>query len=227
MSIKTRAEIELLANDEYKDNTHNPFFTAAPMGYIKGYSKCQDALSSRILELERQLEEANSNFRILAPIAIMHQIENDKLKTQIESVTNVTLDGILNIIEEFKVKELPNRNEPYHHEAEIEAGLNHLEIFIKEKYQSHFKSIDEEFIIDEELKDDKVLPSEEGLISSGSVSTCNLEPKVTFTTDLWVGKVKIPVRTELDFSGLHTFQHEKLLKLAYKIYNVDKHLNGL
>lgn len=27
------------ANEEYKDNLHNPFFTAAPMGYIKGYNK--------------------------------------------------------------------------------------------------------------------------------------------------------------------------------------------
>jgi len=40
----------------------------------------------------------------------------------------------------------------------------------------------------------------------------NLEPKVTFTTDLWVGKVKIPVRTELDFNGLHSSQHEKNIK---------------
>jgi molecular chaperone GrpE (heat shock protein) len=112
MSIKTRSEIELLANDEYKDNIHNPFFTAAPMGYTKGYLKCQDVLSSRILELETQLEEANSNFRILAPIEIMHQIENNKLKTQIESLSKVTLNDILNIIEDFKVKELPNRNKP-------------------------------------------------------------------------------------------------------------------
>lgn len=227
MSIITRSEIELLANDEYKDNIHNPFFTAAPMGYIKGYSKCQDVLSSRILELEAQLEEANSNFRILAPIAIMHQIENDKLKAQIESVTNVTLNDVLNIIDEFKVKKLPNRNEPYHHEAEIEAGLNHLEIFIKGKYESNIEPIDKELIIDKELKDNNMPTCEEGLIGSGSVFTCDIKPKVTFTTDLWVGKVKIPVRTELDFNGVHSSQHEKIINIAYKIYNVDKHLNGL
>lgn len=40
--MKTRQEIEQLANEEYKDNLHNPFFTAAPMGYIKGYEQCQE-----------------------------------------------------------------------------------------------------------------------------------------------------------------------------------------
>lgn len=32
MKNKTREEIEQLANDEYKDNIHNPFFTDAPIG---------------------------------------------------------------------------------------------------------------------------------------------------------------------------------------------------
>jgi hypothetical protein len=40
--MKTREEIEKLANEEYKDNLHNPFFTAAPMGYIRGYTQCQE-----------------------------------------------------------------------------------------------------------------------------------------------------------------------------------------
>jgi hypothetical protein len=40
--MKIKEEIEKLANEEYKDNLHNPFFTAAPMGYIKGYTKCQE-----------------------------------------------------------------------------------------------------------------------------------------------------------------------------------------
>jgi|688.fasta_scaffold1001845_1 hypothetical protein len=43
-NMKTREEIEKLANEEYKDNLHNPFFTAAPMGYIKGYTKCQEEM---------------------------------------------------------------------------------------------------------------------------------------------------------------------------------------
>ena len=32
MKNKTREEIEQLANDEYKDNIHNPFFTAVQIG---------------------------------------------------------------------------------------------------------------------------------------------------------------------------------------------------
>lgn len=56
--------------------------------------------------------------------------------------------------------------------------------------------------------------------------TCNLEPKVTFKNELWVGKVSVPVKTELDFSGVHPLQHEKILEIAYKIYCVDKQVNG-
>jgi hypothetical protein len=37
------------------------------------------------------------------------------------------------LIEEFKEKELPNRNVPYHYESEIASGLKYFEIFIKEK----------------------------------------------------------------------------------------------
>ena len=64
-------------------------------------------------------------------------------------------------------------------------------------------------------------------ISDVSTSfTCDLEPKVTFINELWVGKVKVPVRTELDFSGVHPLQHEKILEIAHKIYCVDKQVNG-
>jgi hypothetical protein len=45
--MKTREEIEQLANEEYKDNLHNPFFTAAPMGYIKGYTQCQEDMADK------------------------------------------------------------------------------------------------------------------------------------------------------------------------------------
>ena len=47
--MKTRQEIEQLANEEYKDNLHNPFFTAAPMGYIKGYQQCQEDVDWELL----------------------------------------------------------------------------------------------------------------------------------------------------------------------------------
>jgi hypothetical protein len=85
--MKTQKEIAQLANEEYKDNLHNPFFTAAPMGYIKGYTKCQE-------------DQVND---------------------------------FLSMIEEYKEKELPNCNVPYHYEAEIAAGLNGLINFIKNK----------------------------------------------------------------------------------------------
>lgn len=45
--MKTKEEIEHLAKEEYKDNLHNPFFTAAPMGYIKGYTQCQEDMADK------------------------------------------------------------------------------------------------------------------------------------------------------------------------------------
>ena len=45
--MKTQEEIEQLAKEEYKDNLHNPFFTAAPMGYIKGYTQCQKDMANK------------------------------------------------------------------------------------------------------------------------------------------------------------------------------------
>ncbi len=48
--MKTRQEIEQLAQEEYKDNLHNPFFTAAPMGYIKGYTQCQEDMKKELYE---------------------------------------------------------------------------------------------------------------------------------------------------------------------------------
>ena len=64
-------------------------------------------------------------------------------------------------------------------------------------------------------------------ISDVSTSfNCDLEPKVTFINEIWVGKVKVPVKTELDFSGVHPLQHEKILEIVRKIYFVDKQVNG-
>jgi len=48
--MKTSQEISILANEEYKDNLHNPFFTAAPMGFIKGYSQCQKDMTKELYE---------------------------------------------------------------------------------------------------------------------------------------------------------------------------------
>lgn len=55
---------------------------------------------------------------------------------------------------------------------------------------------------------------------------CRTEPKVTFINELWIGKVKVPVKTELDFSNVHESQHEKVLKLAQQIYFKDRQING-
>ena len=42
-------------------------------------------------------------------------------------------NNFLSLIEEFKEKELPNKNVPYHYESEIASGLKYFEIFIKGK----------------------------------------------------------------------------------------------
>ena len=42
-------------------------------------------------------------------------------------------DNFLSLIEEYREKELPNRNIAYHYEAEISSGLNLLIEFIKNK----------------------------------------------------------------------------------------------
>jgi hypothetical protein len=55
-----------------------------------------------------------------------------------------------------------------------------------------------------------------------SFFTSNLKPKITFVNELWVGKVVIPVNTELDFSGVHPLQHQRVLEIANRIYNIDK-----
>lgn len=44
-----------------------------------------------------------------------------------------TIHNLLSIIEEYREKELPNRNKPFHYEAEISAGLDGLINFIKTK----------------------------------------------------------------------------------------------
>jgi len=40
---------------------------------------------------------------------------------------------IINLIEKFKVEQLPDRNNPYHFEAEIASGLKHFENWIQEQ----------------------------------------------------------------------------------------------
>jgi hypothetical protein len=47
-----------------------------------------------------------------------------------------SIQDFLKMIDEFREKELPNRNVPYHYEAEIASGLKHFEIFIKGKIKT-------------------------------------------------------------------------------------------
>lgn len=44
-----------------------------------------------------------------------------------------SINDFLNMIEEYKDKELPNCNKPYHYEAEIASGLESLINYIKNK----------------------------------------------------------------------------------------------
>lgn len=60
---------------------------------------------------------------------------------------------------------------------------------------------------------------------TGTSLTCDIEPKVTIESELWIGKVKVPVNTQLDFSEVHPSQREQILEIAYKLYCVDKQVN--
>lgn len=42
-----------------------------------------------------------------------------------------TIEEIIELIEKFKVEELPERNNPYHFEAEIVSGLKHFENWLQ------------------------------------------------------------------------------------------------
>jgi hypothetical protein len=55
--MKTQKEIEELAKEEYGDYLHNPFFTAAPMGYVKGYAQCQEDVKKKMYEFGKLVLE--------------------------------------------------------------------------------------------------------------------------------------------------------------------------
>ena len=73
------------------------------------------AIAERIKEEQKKHERSIPNW---------HEIAARKIYA--------TFD-ILSLIEEYREKELPNRNQPYHYEAEISSGLNFLIEFIKNK----------------------------------------------------------------------------------------------
>ena len=53
---------------------------------------------------------------------------------------------------------------------------------------------------------------------------CQAEAKVIFENELVVGKVRVPVKTELDFSNVSESQHEKILEFALQIYYKDRQI---
>ena len=57
---------------------------------------------------------------------------------------------------------------------------------------------------------------------TGNLYTLDLTPKVTFMNELWVGSVKVAINTEINFSGVHPLQHERVLDIVNKIYNINR-----
>ncbi len=78
----------------------------------------------------------------------------------------------------------------------------------------------------EEKKSNNPQNSTFNIVDNGDSLICNLESKITFINELWVGAIKIPVETTLDFSGVHISQQEKVLEIALKTYHKDKRVNG-
>jgi hypothetical protein len=111
-----------------------------PVGQLKRYVDCvgcdrkptQETLEEVALRLipykstAGLMDSFSGNMRVgFVKGAKWYQEQNKDKKYAIED--------FLNMIKEFEDKELPNRNQPYHYEAEIAAGLKHFELFIKGK----------------------------------------------------------------------------------------------
>jgi hypothetical protein len=62
-----------------------------------------------------------------------YTLENIAYRRGYEQCQEDMADNFLSLIEEYREKELPDRNVPYHYEAEISSGLNFLIQFIKNK----------------------------------------------------------------------------------------------
>lgn len=84
--MKTQEEIEKLAKEEYKDNLHNPFFTAAPMGYIKGYTQCQEDMvdTSKVTRFEVIDENGRAYTEHYCKVELSYQDDGRTLKVFIK-----------------------------------------------------------------------------------------------------------------------------------------------
>jgi hypothetical protein len=127
MSKQTAMQILFDRNQEIIDKLE---FTSNPMQveYRKALVSVNDDICTELLAMEKeQIEDAWINGKDEGDIAKRSYIAG-YTQCQEDMVNN-----FLSLIEEFKEKELPNRNMPYHYESEIASGLKYFEIFIKEK----------------------------------------------------------------------------------------------
>ena len=86
------------------------------------------------LEDNSVIEGIYENYKIIIPKEEPKQetLEGNPIHDDIHD-KKYSINDFFNMIEEYREKELPNRNVPYHYEAEIDSGLKYLIMFIKEK----------------------------------------------------------------------------------------------
>lgn len=68
--------------------------------------------------------------------------------------------------------------------------------------------------------------SEQFKINGSENLIYKFNPKVIFAQELQVGRISIPVKIELDLTGIEPSQHENVLRMAYHIYAKDTIVNG-
>jgi hypothetical protein len=105
--MKSKEEIEQLAEQKYFHvDGFEEEISEGKRHFIVGYTQCQEDMFQSSL------------------VNTLKRLYTDK---------KYTIEDFFNMIEEYREKELPNRNVPYHYEAEIDSGLKYLITFIKEK----------------------------------------------------------------------------------------------
>lgn len=85
------------------------------------------------MKTEEEIEQlAEKNFPI-EQYPTNEGFEHFAYKQGYTQCQNDNADNFLSLIEEYREKELPNKDVPYHYEAEIDSGLKYLIMFIKNK----------------------------------------------------------------------------------------------
>jgi hypothetical protein len=75
-------DVEKKAKEEYKDNLHNPFFTAAPMGYVKGYNQALEDNKEKKYTEEDLLKAYEYGSNALLGISKINLIQSLQPKTE-------------------------------------------------------------------------------------------------------------------------------------------------